>query len=777
MPLQISGGSLLLPLRIDGYAFDRVGYTGSVDERVSTQLQDQLPGFVTENYDTFVQFLKAYYEWSEQYGNPRGEGVRLTTYSDVDTTLDNFIQYFRDTYIKDFPFALTDGINEKTLLKNIGDLYNAKGTRASFDLLFRILFNTTIDIDFPKDRILKVSTSTFDDRQYVRIPPILTVDEAQTIENSLIVQKYAGTGNIIATAIVDEVNYISEGGLDFFSLLIQNVSGEFVSSLPIEIKTTGITQTVYYANPIPTLAAMTINAGGTGYEIGDTLEVFDLFNNKLLDAKVNSIGTRKEVRGFNYTNNYGVYRSGTGITYTVDTASGAGLSLSPSAEAVLTDGPDDYLDETGKLSSRSFIQDSFFFQDYSYTIKVNKSLSQFADAVRKLVHPSGTLMFAEFINEVSMTASGGLTANSFTKFQPLIGHYLPHTFGTTIDPRGFTYTSIAGSTHYDFYPIGWNGQDGRTAEDFFSSNLASSVYGTPHIDPSLGITHNPYNVEIFDINVSVIYPLDSIETERILVNGAIGSTGYIGATVDGDGQGVGLYGFFPVGSSRTNTINSDEAYGVGVTHYGGYTCPQDSGSSGGYSGGQIIQVVGTDIPTADYWIVYRHVNSLGLNDLGTTGSNDIFRIPMEQTTAQTQNNPVIGDRSGYSLIEFSPPSLSGGGPYLVGEIVRQKKHNEPEAIGRVIGFDASAHHQGLLTPYYNIGVDHLSVEVLNGRFIKNLDSTGVYRPIVGDTTGVSRLIDQSYIDNINTSVTHDTSWMDVPISIMTREIEYSNLTN
>ncbi len=529
MPLQVFGGSLLLPLRIDGYTFDRVGYTGSVDERFSTQLLDQLPQFVVENYDTFVQFLKAYYEWSEQYGNPRGEGVRISTYKDIDTTLDSFVQYFRDTYIKEFPFNLAEGVNEKTLIKKISDLYNAKGSRSSFDLLFRLLFNTTIDVDFPKDRILRLSTSTFDDRQYVRIPPIMSIDEAKTIEDSLIVQRYSTNGNIVATALVDEVRYISEGGLDFFSLAVQNVSGEFVSSLPIQLKTSGITQTTYYANPLPTLASMNINSGGTGYQIGDLVEVTDLYGNKILDARVNSIGSRNEVRGFNYSNNFGVYRSSVGLTYTVDTRSGVGLSLSPNQEQVLTDGPDDYLDESGKLSSRSFIQDSFFFQDYSYIIRVNKSLSKFADAVRKLVHPSGTLMFAEYINEVSITAAAGFTADSLTRFRPVIGHYLPHTFGTTIDPRGFTYTTGAGSTHYDFYPTGWNGQDGRTAGDFIATNYVNGTRGTPHLFVDSGFTHNPYAIYTFGGKST---SFDGFETKRILKNGAIGSTGYIEQKVD-----------------------------------------------------------------------------------------------------------------------------------------------------------------------------------------------------------------------------------------------------
>jgi len=766
MPLQVFGGSLLLPLRIDGYTFDRIPYTGSVDERFSTQLLDQLPGFVIENYETFVQFLKAYYEWSEQYGNPRGEGVRLTTYSDLDHTLDSFVQYFRDTYLKDFPFNTADGINEKTLIKNISDLYNAKGSRSSFDLLFRLLFNTTIDVDFPKDRILRLSTSTFDDRQFIRIPSVMSIDEAKTLENSLIIQRYEGNKGIVATALIDEVKFVNEGGFDFLSLAVQNVSGEFVSSLPIKFDIKGTTQQTYYAYPIPTLGSMKINSGGSGYQIGDLVQVNDLYGNKLLDARVSKLGAGNQVRGFNYTNNYGVYRSDEGVTYTIDTAAGVGLSLSPQAEQIITDGPDDYLDESGKLSSRSFIQDSFFFQDYSYIIRVNKSLAKFADAVRKLVHPSGSLMFAEYINEVSMTASSDFNAEKNTTFVPVIGHYLPHTFGTTIDPRGFTYTTGAGSTFYDFYPRGYNGQDGRTAGDFINTSRVNSTYGTPHLFVDQGVTHDPTKIYT---SASKSASFDSFEASRTLINGAIGSTGYIGATVDTEGEGVGLYGCFPVGSSRTNTV----AYGL--THYGGYTCPPLSGLSGGVTSAQIIQVRGTDSATADYWIVNHHINSIGLDDLGVTGVNEVYRIPVQQVTTNDTQYPVYGNRSGYGSFGSEKGfTLNGGATYIIGEIVRQKKWNEPEAIGRVLQFKASGYHQGLGTPYWNNGIDWVTVEVLNGKFSKYLDSSRVYRPITGDDSGCSRLVDQSYNGNIHTSVTHDTSWMDVPIEIIINDITVLN---
>jgi hypothetical protein len=294
------------------------------------------------------------------------------------------------------------------------------------------------------------------------------------------------------------------------------------------------------------------------------------------------------------------------------------------------------------------------------------------------------------------------------------------------------------------------------------------------MNPSAGLTHNPRFIRVNSGSSSVVF--NQIETSRTLTNGAIGSTGYIGATVDTDGEGVGLYGFFPVGSSRTNTINTPSiVYGSGITHYGGYTCPPLSGLSGGVTSAQIIQVRGTDSATADYWIVNHHINSIGLDDLGVTGVNEVYRIPVQQVTTNDTQYPVYGNRSGYGSFGSEKGfTLNGGATYIIGEIVRQKKWNEPEAIGRVLQFKASGYHQGLGTPYWNNGIDWVTVEVLNGKFSKYLDSSRVYRPITGDDSGCSRLVDQSYNGNIHTSVTHDTSWMDVPIEIIINDITVLN---
>jgi hypothetical protein len=56
-----------------------------------------------------------------------------------------------------------------------------------------------------------------------------------------------------------------------------------------------------------------------------------------------------------------------------------------------------YLNKGGFLSDYNYIQDSFYYQDYSYVIKTRKPYEQWQSAVKKLLHPSGFALFGKIV--------------------------------------------------------------------------------------------------------------------------------------------------------------------------------------------------------------------------------------------------------------------------------------------------------------------------------------------------------------------------------------------
>jgi hypothetical protein len=97
-----------------------------------------------------------------------------------------------------------------------------------------------------------------------------------------------------------------------------------------------------------------------------------------------------------FTTSYaGFSSSGAAATkYTIQkkTYSGEGLAQ-PTG---VTNYPGKYVDTKGFLSWNNKLQDNFYYQEFSYVIRVTELLEKYRDVVRKLVHPSGTKLFADY---------------------------------------------------------------------------------------------------------------------------------------------------------------------------------------------------------------------------------------------------------------------------------------------------------------------------------------------------------------------------------------------
>jgi hypothetical protein len=155
------------------------------DNKLSALIAQQVPDFVRADYGTFVAFLEAYYEFMETdydyaaYEASTDENKVITSFSttselgaqslskgllsyqDIDTTTDVFFEYFKREYLTNLPRQFfidgTTEVNKKTLMKNIRQFYKARGTEKSFQLLFRLLYNSGLDFYYPSKDMLRTS--------------------------------------------------------------------------------------------------------------------------------------------------------------------------------------------------------------------------------------------------------------------------------------------------------------------------------------------------------------------------------------------------------------------------------------------------------------------------------------------------------------------------------------------------------------------------------------------------------------------------------------------
>lgn len=113
-------------------------------------VQRQIPEHIRTNYPVFVEFVKMYYDFLQQSQSQQLESIR-----DIDTTLDEFINKFKDELSKNFPLEMA--VDKRFILKHLREFYLSRGSESSYNFLFRVLFGKEAELFYPATQMLRVS--------------------------------------------------------------------------------------------------------------------------------------------------------------------------------------------------------------------------------------------------------------------------------------------------------------------------------------------------------------------------------------------------------------------------------------------------------------------------------------------------------------------------------------------------------------------------------------------------------------------------------------------
>lgn len=245
-----------------------------LENLLSPFIREQFPNFIRTDYPKLVLFIKAYYEWMEQRGNAGYIVSKMDTIYDIDENADEFYDHFKRTYLAQFPelFAVNpDGKtpNKKTLLKKIRDFYGNKGTESAYKFLFRILYDSDLELYYPKTDVLKAS-----DGQWIEPRSIKTTSGNGSNlfggKNGQIYQ-YSGT-QLVASAFINSVVQYSFNGLPITEFFITDINGTFTPNQTVIVSKDGAEwgETAYSV-----LGQFFIELPGNGYRVGETVTVTD----------------------------------------------------------------------------------------------------------------------------------------------------------------------------------------------------------------------------------------------------------------------------------------------------------------------------------------------------------------------------------------------------------------------------------------------------------------------------------------------------------------------
>ena len=240
--------------------------TSLVKAKVSTVVSKQTPEFVREEHAQFIKFLEAYYEWMELPGNAGFVMRNIESARDIDKTVDEFVQYFTKELMVAIPeYVLSD---KRLLAQRINDLYRAKGTQQSYELLFRILYNEPAEIYYPKVDLLRSSDGKYDKRTVIKVIEN-SGDAFKLIGQTITQAANASNGISLATARVESViktsagaNVIAEININSSTLVGTFISGTTITGLNNETDSL-ITMTCQTL-----ISDVILNTKGSYYSIG-----------------------------------------------------------------------------------------------------------------------------------------------------------------------------------------------------------------------------------------------------------------------------------------------------------------------------------------------------------------------------------------------------------------------------------------------------------------------------------------------------------------------------
>ena len=93
----------------------------------------------------------------------------LVNFRDPDKAIESYLNNFRNEFLATIPEVLNSEVNKRNLIKNVKDMYQAKGTSAGHELFFRLLFNEQSETIYPREQLLKTSDGQFNSSKILRI--------------------------------------------------------------------------------------------------------------------------------------------------------------------------------------------------------------------------------------------------------------------------------------------------------------------------------------------------------------------------------------------------------------------------------------------------------------------------------------------------------------------------------------------------------------------------------------------------------------------------------
>ena len=126
----------------------------------ANSVRSLVPMHLREGAENFIGFLEDYYSYINTDGLPSQEIVNIVSEHDIDRTSSQYIDLIQGEIAKNVPNAVA--FDKVSLYKKIVEYYLTKGSEDSIINFFKIFYDESITLKYPRERLFKTSSGTWD---------------------------------------------------------------------------------------------------------------------------------------------------------------------------------------------------------------------------------------------------------------------------------------------------------------------------------------------------------------------------------------------------------------------------------------------------------------------------------------------------------------------------------------------------------------------------------------------------------------------------------------
>ena len=223
----------------------------------------------------------------EYRGNPVQNIQQMLDYADVDNTIYDFLDKMKDSFMVNIPSDLASGVSQRDLLKNIKDLYAAKGTSEGHKLFMRMLLGETADIFYPNQYMMKASNGRWEGETVLRVLAFSNVTGEEVVNQIITGETSGATATVVSSLVSQQTKNNFNDSVTEFE--IANITGTFDDSEIISaISTTSNRLVKFTIFGIVSEVEIQNKKGGTLYSKDEVVDL-EILGNDFAEVVVDEV--------------------------------------------------------------------------------------------------------------------------------------------------------------------------------------------------------------------------------------------------------------------------------------------------------------------------------------------------------------------------------------------------------------------------------------------------------------------------------------------------------